>query len=246
MKKLKNPTFVIILTVIILAVVAFKPALGSVAKPAVPEFTVTYNMPATVELSIRNQNVPTAPIDTSNYTLYYNVRAKGHFEDVWIELYNSYSENLPAQSNSQFTILSLSVASLPIVGQVDFQVQAILGDHYVYYTPQHPLFPGPWGGYGVIGVSEWSSPQTLTIGADSSTASPDANNPNTSRAPNSSTTSPKPSPPPSSTDQTTEPTTNEAGQIIPLTIIGVGVALVLVGIGLLAYSKKRKAMEEIG
>ena len=197
----KKITLMLILSIVASSLVMTEPALGQ-QTPSVPEFTLKYidnsydvstiystdpytgeniTHPSyhvenrTLEISIKNQ----PSMYGENYTLYYNTRVKGHFEENWSELYDSYSENLPAQSNSVYTILSLS-ANYPSGAQVDFQVQAILGIHYLYYTPQHPLAPGPWSGYGVIGLSGWSNTQTITI-------------------PNTSTSSPTPSQLPSST-----------------------------------------------
>jgi len=175
----------------------------------------------TIEITIKNQPFA-APVNDENYnTLYYNVRVKGHFEENWRELYDSYSDNLPAQSNSMFTVISIS-ADYPDGGQVDFQVEAILGNHYLYYTPQHPLFPGPYEDYGVAGTSGWSNTQTITI--PESIPSPE----------NSSSPTSKP-------DNSTQPASNDTPQTLQSTGVTVSIiAVVLAAAGLRVYVKKRR------
>jgi len=123
----------------------------SITKPSVPEFTVKlvehpYDVPTTysidkytgenvtnpgfhvenkkIEISIKNQ----PSVYGENYTLYYNVRVKGNFENNWVELYSysdSSSGNLPPKTDSQYTVLSLP-ADYPPNAQVNFQVEAII------------------------------------------------------------------------------------------------------------------------
>jgi hypothetical protein len=168
----------------------------SITKPSVPEFTVKlvehpYDVPTTysidkytgenvthlgyhienktIEISIKNQ----PSVWGENYTLYYNVRVKGHFEKNWTEL-QSYS----AQSDSKYTVLSLPVY-YPPKAQVDFQVEAIIVHSYenrVFsddWLAQHPLAEVMQSGlediyereFEIVGTSGWSETQTVTIPA---------------------------------------------------------------------------------
>lgn len=142
----------------------------------------------TIELSIENQ-----PFNSFNgtYSLYYNVRTKGHFEqDNWTTLYyyNYFDTNLPMNrlpsSSSNNTVVNYP-ANYPPNAQVDFQLQAI-----VYNTSQVWVLKFPYGGeyvreYTIYAASDWSHSQTITI-PDTSTPSP---TPNTTQTP-----SPTPSP----------------------------------------------------
>jgi hypothetical protein len=119
---------VLSLSSILLATVA--PA-SAVVKPSIPEFTVEvvthhYDIPTTysidpytgenithsgyhveyetINISIKNEHYAYG----ENYTLYYNIHIKGHFEQNWTELYDSESDDLPAQSSSAYTVVSFS------------------------------------------------------------------------------------------------------------------------------------------
>jgi len=160
----------------------------SYPKPLVPEFTVklisslTEGNETTIELTIRNQ-----PFDRNNiytYSFVYNVRIRT-IDENWTDLYDA-EDGYPTQSNSDYTVLSyvlgesayyppadyplspsMKVGILPTSGQVDFQVQAMIGyrDRGVYSDGIMPyVFKGEKSG--------WSSTQTLTI-SDSPTPSPE-------------------------------------------------------------------------
>jgi len=139
----------------------------SVPKPSVPEFTLrfannsyfvlvktTYTTnPYTgkitssveggylvknyaIEITIQKQLFPST-INGSAARLYFNVRAKGHFEENWADLnIPSEDENsitvywlgyLPPQQDSDYTVLYIPANTYPDGGAVDFQVRAILG-----------------------------------------------------------------------------------------------------------------------
>lgn len=156
-------------------------------KPSVPEFTVkpigslTEANKSTIELTIKNQ-----PFDGNNiynYSLVYNVRIRANGEN-WTDLYDA-EDGYPTQSNSDYTVLSyvlgesayyppadyplspsMKVGILPTSGQVDFQVEAMIGyrDRGVYSNGIMPyVFKGEKSG--------WSNTQTLTI--DSPAPSPE-------------------------------------------------------------------------
>jgi hypothetical protein len=196
----------------------------SITKPSVPEFTVklvkhSYDVPTTysidkytgenvthpgyrvenktMEISIKNP--PT--FYGENYTLYYNVRVKGHFdfENSWVELYyysDSSSGNLPPKTDSQYTVLSFPADYSPNA-QVDFQVEAVLVHSYerrAYsddWLAQHPLAEVMQPGlkdlyvreFDIAGTSDWSDTQTLTIPAPVTLLMPQNGNFDTSNVP---------------------------------------------------------------
>jgi hypothetical protein len=243
MNKRKALLLIVVLAVSSLIAVKPAPAEASIPKPSVPEFTLkladhSYDVPPstitatdpytgkqtvttkpgyhvenkTIEITIKNQPF----VSSSNLTnLYYDVRVKGHFGENWTELY-SYSEvtvgNLPLQSASENTVIS-TPQDYPAGGQVDFQVEAIIGT-------VHPLYNTNFA-YWEYETSGWSNTQTITI-PTSTPSSPD-------------------SPSPASTpDQTSEPTTKETPQTLQLAaIIGTVIAVAVVAAGLLVYFKKR-------
>jgi hypothetical protein len=264
MSKRATLLLIVILTVSSLVVVEALPALASLPKPAVPEFTVkfedhSYDVPptystdpytgkttmtkagyraqnGTIELAIKNQ--PFTPYDDGNghfISLYHRIQAKGHFSDSWSYLYpnfnHGYTDYLLA-SDSDSTVVTVKYGEesngypdfgeIPAGGQIDFHVEAFVGYYTIAEAP-----PGPfWRAYTYLvytgETSGWSETRTITIPT--------------------STSSPTSSPSPTSTpDQTTEPTPKETLQTLQLgAIIGTVIAVVVVGVGLLFYFKKRK------
>ncbi len=135
----------------------------------------------TVELAIKNQ--PFTAIETKEGTadwmadLYYNVRFKGHFTNEWVVTY--YVESpYPKHSNSTFTVLTFGAFSdcrSPQIipgGQIDFQVQALIGYGHREYDPSQTvqILMWPWVFTGQ--TSDWSNTQTLTIPGRSESVSP--------------------------------------------------------------------------
>jgi hypothetical protein len=103
------------------------------------------------------------------------------------------------------------VVHAPTGGQVDFQVQAMIG-----YVHREITVPVPGTGWVFTGeTSGWSDTQTLTIGESQTPTSPPAN-----------------SPTPSPESQQTE-ITAIVGMVIALAAIGAG-------LGLLIYLIRRK------
>jgi len=159
-------------------------------------------------------------MDGKSINLYYNVRVKGHFEENWTELFSASGEypsagSYPKQDyGSQYTIVFYPRA-VPSEGQMDFQVEALVGYYtrvYLGNTPAyHEVFTGETSG--------WSDTQTLTIG-ESQTPTP------------SPATTPTPTPTPPHEPQQTE-------QEI---IVGAAIAAAVIGAGLvlLIYLIKRK------
>lgn len=127
--------FIVILTVSSLIVVKAAPALASIPKPSVPEFTLkfvdrSYDVPptysidpytgenmthlgdhvkrVTLEMTIKNQLfTPYYDADSGwNISFYYNIRIKGYYSEDWIELYRP-SDGYPIQSDAEYTVISL-------------------------------------------------------------------------------------------------------------------------------------------
>ena len=178
-----------------------------------------------IEITIKNQ--PFIPFTHENgyeINLYYSVRSKGHFGDDsdWKELYSRYkdpSSANPVQSNSEYTVLSVS-ADYPVNSRVDFQVEAIVG-HYYDELAGRPILP-----LYVLEVDEssgWSNTQTLTIGEVQ-------------------TTSPEPTPTLPNMAPTSPPSQESALTQEQLVILGLAITVVVLafGLGLLVSLIKRQ------
>jgi hypothetical protein len=182
-----------------------------------------------IEVRIKNQ--PFTPYwiqeNENNWTInfFYNIRVKGHFGQDWTEIYHP-SDGFPIQSDSEYTVKSFSstggedfydtstsVIHAPSGGQVDFQVEAMIGYVSRKYVGDYGPFSYPWVFTGE--TSGWSETRTITI--PTSTSSPP--------------------------DQTPTPTPDkEPQQTEPMEIIlavALTVTAVSVGVGLLVYFKKR-------
>jgi hypothetical protein len=181
------------------------PIVAQSIKPSVPDFSVQllgtpYDVPTTysvdpytgqtvthegyhvenrtIEIKILNQPV------SDGYCLYYNIRVKGHFGQVWTERY-SYSIvtyfddatvktssqylriwNCPMQSNEQYTIITFPSEYDP-TSVLDIQVEAILGKLTQAYELWHPQFPQYGGDYvpavKLVDVSGWSGTYTIYL-----------------------------------------------------------------------------------
>jgi len=250
----------LILVVMRFGTVQASTGVNDISKPSVPEFTVkfiksSYNVTTidpstgasvteqkdnnTIEIIIKNQ--PFTPYSvgskgnstiTSHYfSLYYNVRTKGHFEYNWTEQYPSWS--YPPQSNLEYTVLSLPhLVQLPYNynvagGQIDFQVEAIIGNitiHWVFIHNHQPLSGSGERIWTIEQTSGWSNTQTLTLPEDYIPPTPEDYIPSTS-------------PPPTITPYQ-EPEQTEQLEII--TSVALAVAVIGAGLGLLIYLIKRK------
>jgi len=182
----------------------------------------------TIEVAIKNQQFTPYPIDDQHTAnLFYNVSYKGHYEPDWTyylkgDFGRDYHEatDIP-QSTSDYTVVQIRA---PNEGEMDFRVQAQIG----YYTTTELNIAIPGGPFTVTTftgeASGWSDTQTITIDANGSTSTP-----NTS--------------PPQNSTSTPEPQEQEQPQSEPfltalVAVVSV-VSIVLVGIGLLVYFKKR-------
>ncbi len=151
--------------------------------------TGSYIANKTIEVTIKNQ--PFEPYFIPYYdtgrgwyiSLYYNVHAKVHHEENWINIYLHedipyLSENVPSKSVSEYTVLSYNsyqpisentyimggkMIEFPPGSQIDFQVEALAG--YIQRisnpisTSQLDMYPYVFTGES----SGWSSTQTITI-----------------------------------------------------------------------------------
>ena len=127
----------------------------------------------TIELIIKNQPFDSYIANGQNISFYLNVREKGHHEENWTTIY-TVDNHYTTQSNTNYTILTYLLDqnvppfwnNIPSGGQVDFQVEALIG--YVGRTVGF----ASWYFNGE--ESDWSNIQTISIPdkAVSPTASP--------------------------------------------------------------------------
>ncbi len=139
----------------------------------------------TIEVSIKNQ-----PwfYNGVKYDLSYNIRTKGHFEtDNWTLLYSnpdpSANGGIPP-SDSGYSVVSYPIENYPPNAQIDFSVQAFAWNFSAGYYPD-----GRYYSLSIlVGESNWSNTQTLTIPASSTSTS---SSPTSSQAPTSTPTAPE-------------------------------------------------------
>ena len=178
----------------------------------------------TIQLTIKNQ--PFVSYYDENIGrkifLHYDVRVKGYEKENWTRLYfleelGYLSENVPFQSDSDYTVLSYhsyesgsgdtfvmggKMLEFPLGSEVDFQVAALVGYiHRSQITMYIYVFEGESSG--------WSNTQTLIIGENQN-----------------------PTPLPSEKPQ-------QIGQEAILGVV-ITVAVLAIGLGLLVYLIKRK------
>jgi len=204
-----------------------------------------------IEISIKNQ--PFTPyVDTAtnkDIGLFYLVRTKGHFSPDWSTVeYWSNSPRNPFQEQdyaSQYTILkyvSLVSQNIPSKGQLDIQVQALIGYVTIYGDPNHALdFYNLLASFEFTGErSDWSAIQTLTIGeSQTPTPSPEPTpTPDQTPPPSPEITPTPPNMGPTSPPEHEPLLTQEQLKII----VGVSIAAAVTGagVGLLIYIIKRK------
>ncbi len=201
-----SKSFSLLLIVILAAssLIMAKPAFAQTLTPSVPTFSLKFIQASyivtttdpytgvnvtqqvdnnTIDVIIKNQPFTAYYDASSNSTIsvYYNVQVKGHYAENWTDVYTS--DNYPTQSNSSdYTVLSLP-SNYPASGQVDFQVQAIIGNvtqvfipNYLPVPPQFRFYEPSSGSYESVWIAEatsdWSNTQTVTISAASASPSP--------------------------------------------------------------------------
>jgi hypothetical protein len=154
----------------------------------------------TIEVIIKNQPFNPILIQegNSNWTtaFYYNVHFKGHYSGDWIPIY-FYGDPFPTPSNSDYTTIEYPLeltspnassyylqvyreydgsyssipTEIPSNAQIDFQVQAMIGNFHRGYnataTDQLQMFPWVFEGQ----TSDWNT-QTITIPETASSPNP--------------------------------------------------------------------------
>jgi hypothetical protein len=189
-------TFFLIILLVVLPLQFVKPVL-SLTRPSTPEFSVQFTGPSfnistityysnetgytqyngtgqywtvdhnTLEITIKNQPFSPEVLNGETTELLYFVQSKTHSSQNWTTWY-SLSDQLPQQSNSDYTILTYAWNGgfvynqgigipMPNDTQVDIQVQAGNG----YNGREIVDGRAPWIFYGV--TSDWSN-QTITTG----------------------------------------------------------------------------------
>jgi hypothetical protein len=147
----------------------------SIRKPSVPEFNLVVAQQdgnySEIIITIKNQPfIPYKdPNNGSKIELYYNVQSKEHFSGNWNTI--SYLDGIGwlTQTNSDYTIQRYWLNSTPANRQVDFRVQAMMGNFRYVLTGQEP------SGYSPVftgETSDWSDTKTLVMVATSTVASP--------------------------------------------------------------------------
>jgi hypothetical protein len=175
---------------------------SAASAPSVPEFTVkqvdrSYDVPTTystnqytgetitnpgyhvqnrtIDVIIKNQPFSPSTVEGNTTGLFYNVQAKGSFEDWSNSLYSdSHNKYAFAASTSGYTIVTIIMGSdgwYPSDGsQVDIRAQAVTG--YSYYVWSLGGGPIPIGTqFRLLAASDWSNTQTITIGSGNATTS---------------------------------------------------------------------------
>jgi hypothetical protein len=120
----------------------------------------------TIELTIKNQPFTSYESNGQIINFYFNVRSKGHFAQNWTTLYSPDNGYVTEDPTSGYTKISYILGEdFPFAsgydlnqgGQVDFQVEALIG----FVARDASTFWAPWGFNGE--TSSWSNTQTLKI-----------------------------------------------------------------------------------
>ena len=144
----------------------------------------------TINVTITNQPfiLQKNSLNASTETLFYNVRTKGHFDRVWSEF--APEDYFTQDCSGQYTVITFFVGvngpdgdvgqgptelaqmSLDTGGQVDFQIEALLG--YVQFEGQSLTQTfGVQNNYSFNGTeSGWSNTQTISVPANSNSPAP--------------------------------------------------------------------------
>jgi hypothetical protein len=162
---------ILIMTISSLSLLIVKPAFAqSIPTPLVPEFTVkfmgTFSIPLSgyslpsVNITIKNQLfTPYTDQHGNKINLYYIIQWKENSSNSWQQ------DELPLpESNSDYTLLPLALIRSglpPPSGQVDFQVEAVIGfTTYVQGSvPQGEYIPPTYTGE----FSGWSNTQSIIV-----------------------------------------------------------------------------------
>jgi hypothetical protein len=113
-----------------------------------------------------------APHANSSYTIInFPVVATEYYGESGYDIQRYYSGDI-GQEGEYFAFLN----GIPDNAQIDFQVDALVGQNSTYWYVMHPLFP-QYGGFNEPAIaydsdSAWSNTQTITIGEISASPSP--------------------------------------------------------------------------
>ncbi len=226
--RMKEALLALVIVTLLFSVAVGVYAADSIPKPSIPEFTLKLvdhsydveplysfdpytgkNMTShasyhvenkSIEVWIKNQHISQYSDEKGNVIrTYYNIRAKGHFEDwKWALSPNEYL----TPTGSEFTIVTFGfgeenspysykfwLGSIANGGQIDFQVEALSGYYTrIYGTPQPPVpgIPGyhpdatPYIPFNDVFTGEesgWSNTQTITIPEASPAPMPTSSSP---------------------------------------------------------------------
>ena len=200
-----------------------------------------YTENQSIEITIQNQPYSYS-YNGSSVWVEYNVQVKGHFADSWttpFEFDQWTGGNLPIQSSSGFTVISVPAGNYPVGGEVDIRVQALsVSQATLIDYPNLGTTIGAYGvqGYRIEATSDWSNTQTITIPASSTSSSPSP-----TPVPSSSTSTLTPTP-----TLTSVSSASYASLLLITTIAVVVIAFLLaVIIFLLLHMRKRKPINSI-
>ncbi|MCW4030410.1 MAG: hypothetical protein NWE92_12285 [Candidatus Bathyarchaeota archaeon] len=117
----------------------------------------------TIKVTINNPAFISSVTNDGNTTgLYFNVRSKGHYED-WSSAssYRSVTQFEESDNGQTVILFFLDDWSISSGGEVDFQVQAVVGYSYRYVSG----LCGESFGYNFVTVGEsgWSGTQTVSV-----------------------------------------------------------------------------------
>jgi hypothetical protein len=113
-----------------------------------------------------------SPQSKSSYTIItFPVVATEYYSESGFDIQRYYSGDI-GQEGRYFAFLH----GIPANAQIDFQVEALVGQNSTYWYVQHPLFP-QYGGFHEPAIayetaSGWSNTQTITIGEISALPTP--------------------------------------------------------------------------
>jgi hypothetical protein len=260
-----------LLLIVILAVSSLmmvKPACAQITKPSIPEFTVklvdrSYDVPAstsidpytgktvtygaehvrnsTMEFTIKNQ-----PFDSSNgFILYYDIRWKGHFVEIWTEVWEPHEFSIKMSDSDYTTIVFVSSGggafvgpdsaqiNLPFGGQLDLQVEVFVGG----YVPGTGAYPELNRHFVIEAESGWSNTQTLTNSDGSVTVSPSPTSTSSSTPTATPTLAPSPTPTPVKSLQNIFLSENP---LLTTAVITAVLFLVVAVVSLLLYRRHQK------
>jgi hypothetical protein len=153
-----------------------------------PSITFSQTEHSAIEFTLDDENnqdkTITATIKNNLNASYYNFRFKRHNENEWnyypidptsfsgYNTYDTYSNSVPYQaSNSDYTTVTLPseyFQNVPTGGEVDVQIQALIGDYkQVPYGCSAPSGP-TYDYYFESTITDWNNTQTIVFEEDSS------------------------------------------------------------------------------